>query len=414
LSAVALICLAAGGQPALAASYRDIYDFGNGPDGSGPYAALVADSEGRLYGTTYSGGAYGFGTVFRLTHPASGQGKWTEEILHSFNAADGDGPFAPVTLGSDGSVYGTTRYGGAGAGAGDVFKLSNTSGWPETILHSFFNGENGGEPQAGMVFGPGGLLYGTTSAFNINTYAELGTVFSVSATGSQTEFAVLHRFGKGSDGTGPSGLAPLPAPYGNSFVAATDSSSTGPYGSVFAETIPGSGGATESILYNFSASNGVGAPASAPLPGIGAIRNGLFGCAALGGSFGRGGCYSLLSTEGASFSESVLYSFGAQANDPQGSSIPGDEALVQLNTSGTLVGTSYNGGAYGGGTFFELDPPALVGGAWTEKVDVSFNPNIAGAGYGPLGATLRIGPSFYGSLSAGGATGNGAIYEVSP
>ena len=93
---------------AWAAGYRVIYTFGPSPDGAGPGAGLTTDPQGRLYGTTVGGGAFGYGTVFRLTPPLSGKGQWTEEVLHSFTGgADGADPLASVTIGSDGTVYGT-------------------------------------------------------------------------------------------------------------------------------------------------------------------------------------------------------------------------------------------------------------------------------------------------------------------
>jgi uncharacterized repeat protein (TIGR03803 family) len=119
-----------------------LYSFGaNATDGVAPCAGLIMDSAGNLYGTTESGGANGLynGTVFKISRAG------TETILHSFgaNATDGVAPYAGLIMDSAGNLYGTTEFGGASeigggtvsAGAGTVFKI-DTAG-TETILHSF-------------------------------------------------------------------------------------------------------------------------------------------------------------------------------------------------------------------------------------------------------------------------------------
>ena len=104
-----------------------LWSFGNGMDGANPIAGVARDTKGNLYGTTEYGGAHGYGTVFELT--SSG----TEKILWSFrNGTDGANPIAGVVLGKTGNIYGTTSNGGA-YGSGTVFKV--TLSGRETILH---------------------------------------------------------------------------------------------------------------------------------------------------------------------------------------------------------------------------------------------------------------------------------------
>jgi uncharacterized repeat protein (TIGR03803 family) len=310
-------------SPAGASSYADIYSFDAPGDGASPSGSLVMDSQGRLYGTTYAGGAYGDGTVFRLTKPASGNGEWTEEILHSFNYTDGAEPEAGVTLGSDGSVYGTTYVGGAAkylgctAGCGVVFKLSNTAGWPLTELHHFREGRQGGEPSTPLLFGSDGLLYGTTSyVANATTYAGTGTVYSVSPQGSQTEYQLVHVFGKGADGVGPVGLTVVPPSaftnFFNGFVGATYRTTSNFLGLIFAEQLQPGGQDTETVLYTFQAEPDVSEPLASPTLGIGSIKHALFGTCAAGGTHGIGGVYSLMPNGSRSVAESVLYDFGDQ------------------------------------------------------------------------------------------------------
>ena len=121
-----------------------LHSFGNGTDGTRPYAGLIFDAAGNLYGTTTEGGTYRDGTVFELT-PTAGGG-WTETVLHSFNFNGTDGvlPNAGLIFDATGNLYGTTYYGGAGGGCqpdgcGTVFELTPTAdgGWTEQVLFSF-------------------------------------------------------------------------------------------------------------------------------------------------------------------------------------------------------------------------------------------------------------------------------------
>ena len=126
-----------------------------GTDGQIPYAGLIQGSDGNFYGTTYFGGANGFGTVFKVT--PSG----TETVLYSFaGGSDGEHPYAGVIQGSDGNFYGTTYQGGA-SGYGTVFKL--TPSGTETVLYSFAGGSSdGANPEAGLIQGSDGNFYGNT------------------------------------------------------------------------------------------------------------------------------------------------------------------------------------------------------------------------------------------------------------
>jgi uncharacterized repeat protein (TIGR03803 family) len=137
----------------------------NGKDGHHPYASLILDTDGNLYGTTTLGGAQGQGTVFELT-PKEG-GSWAEKVLHTFRLSrtDGNSPEAGVILDASGNLYGTTFYGGSKS-AGTVFELTSRAGgsWAENILHNFsYNGEGGNLPAASLIFDASGNLYGTTT-----------------------------------------------------------------------------------------------------------------------------------------------------------------------------------------------------------------------------------------------------------
>jgi uncharacterized repeat protein (TIGR03803 family) len=184
-------------------AFKGIHSFNNnGHDGTDPLAALTLDAAGNLYGTTYAGGAHTYGVVFQLT-PGS-NGTWTEKILHTFNAGnghDGAAPDAPIVIDSNGNLFGTTSGGGKDRFYGVVFELTlNLSGkWQETILHSFTDGSDGGEPNAGLTLDASGNLYGTGV-----TGGHSGVVFKETlGTNGKWKHSVVHDFANGSDGSRP-------------------------------------------------------------------------------------------------------------------------------------------------------------------------------------------------------------------
>lgn len=140
---------------------------GENGDGDGPLAALTMGPGGEFYGTTAAGGTIGYGTVFQLSPPAALGGPWTETVLYNFGPSpDGNLPAAPLIIGANGELYGTTSIGGSTAcyrGCGTVFKLtSHTNTWTESTLYSFQNTPSDGYyPTTGVVLGKDGPLYGT-------------------------------------------------------------------------------------------------------------------------------------------------------------------------------------------------------------------------------------------------------------
>jgi uncharacterized repeat protein (TIGR03803 family) len=134
-----------------------LYQFTGGDDGSQPAAALLRDSAGNLYGSTTEGGQHGFGgTVFELSPAAGG---WNFSVLYSF--VRGEGPWAPLTMDAVGNLYGTTYNGGL-FNFGTIFELSpSAGGWTHNALHDFTGGTDGGEPISIVLIGPDGALYGT-------------------------------------------------------------------------------------------------------------------------------------------------------------------------------------------------------------------------------------------------------------
>jgi uncharacterized repeat protein (TIGR03803 family) len=172
-----------------------IYSFTGGADGDLPYAGIIQTSDGNFYGTTFEGGVYASGTIYRLT-PAG-----TLTVLYNFcveiGCADGEGAVAALLQASDGNFYGTTE-GGGNAGAGTFFRL--TSDGTYTSLFSFcgqFLCDAGTQPLGALVEASDGNFYGTTSIGG--PYYYYGTVFEITPAGVLT---TLHNF-HGRDGTAP-------------------------------------------------------------------------------------------------------------------------------------------------------------------------------------------------------------------
>lgn len=136
-----------------------LYSFPNSADGSNPLGQVVFDAAGNLYGACQSGGSGGGGTVFELS-PSGGD--WTYHVLYSFTG-NGDGPIGTVLLDAAGNLYGTTHGEGA-YGFGSIFKLTRTNGqWTYTDLHDFTGGDDGANPVGGVSTDANGNLYGTTT-----------------------------------------------------------------------------------------------------------------------------------------------------------------------------------------------------------------------------------------------------------
>lgn len=183
---------------------------GPGPDGFGPDAALIFDSAGNLYGTTVGGGTHNHGgsggTMFELSPTSSGE--WTETILHDCigNGTDANRPLSGLIFDAAGNLYGTTEFGSSNF-AGNVFELAPSGGdWTLTALHAFGTGFDGRYPLAGLVFDASGNLYGTSG---YGGEFGKGIVFKLSPTSTGWAETILHTFGSGTDGAYPAGALVL-------------------------------------------------------------------------------------------------------------------------------------------------------------------------------------------------------------
>jgi uncharacterized repeat protein (TIGR03803 family) len=388
------------GMPAVAQTETVLHNF-NGNHGASPRSNLVFDAAGNLYGTTITGGTFNFGTVFELT-PDIGGG-WTEMALHSFNenGKDGTYPNGGLIFDGSGNLYGTTISGGA-ANVGTMFELAPQTGggWTEKILHGF-NGTDGIEPFASLIFDGAGNLYATTvggGAFNHGTVFEL----KPKAGGGWTE-RILRQLAANSDGDQPHGAVILDAAgnlYGTALAGGSDH-----VGTVF-ELTPSSGQWTETLLHTFMSRHRTdGDEPYATL--IFDAEGNLYGTSSHGGASNYGTVFELTPATGGGWTMNILYSF-------KNNGIDGFNcyAGLVLDGAGNLYGTTSAGGAFNGGTVFELTP--VAGGGWSETILHSFGSSGEDGLY-PQGALiLDAAGNLYGTTSFGGTHHDGTVFEIKP
>src|SRR5579862_213585 len=387
-----------------AKGFNVLYRFcsqANCSDGLWPYAGLVADSSGNLYGTTGAGGAtcrlYGCGTVFKLAPDGS------ETVLHQFAASyDGSGPYGGLIMDRKGNLYGTTATGGSTGcggidyGCGTVFRIN--SGGKEKIVYAFGGNSDGAYPLARVVADAQGNLYGTTSDGGGGTqcivqFGGCGTVFEVTAAGVETK---LYGFAGGSDGANPqaglirdkSGNLFGTTAAGGNTTACNQGVSPG-CGVVFELTA----GGTEKPLYAFQGGNDGWSPVADLIEDK---AGNLYGTTEAGGSTtacnGVGcGIVFAIAPDG---TETILHDF-AGGNDGAHPA-----AGLILDGKGNLYGTTSANGAGGYGTVFKLEP----GGKF--KVLNSFTDG--NNGYSPVADLLMVGGELYGTTEFG----DGTVFEL--
>jgi len=373
-----LVPILAAARLARARTFTLLHSFaGNEKDGAYPYAGLISDGTGNLYGTTQYGGSFNYGVVFKVN--TSGK----ETVLHTFKGgvADGAYPFASLSRDATGNLYGTAAYGGS-SGNGVVFKVS-TSG-QETVLYSFAGGTTDGcNPYGGVIRDAAGNLYGTTEFCGTSGY---GTVFRVDAKGSET---VVHNFA-GTDGAHPLWTSLRLDASGNLY-GVTPEGGTSNEGVVYELTSSG----TLTVLHNFA---GGTADGCSPLGAPAMDKTGnLYGTAELCGSSGKGIVWKLNSDH----TETVLHNFNGLKED---GAYPGGG--VTLDTQGNLYGDTEGGDASGYGTVYELKKNGTI---------TLLHSFTGQDGQLPFGNVSRdIAGNLYGTTFAGGRAGYGTVWKVGP
>ena len=329
-----------------------LYSFTGGADGGQPSGGLIFDTSGNLYGTTNFGGnencSQGCGTVFTLTPSSSG---WSETVLYTFSGgSDGGEPYARLLFDAAGNLYGTTLLGGninsvCSTGCGTVFKLTHaSSGWTENVLYAFTGAADGASPYDGLASDRAGNLYGTASAGGTSAS---GVVFQLAPGSSGWTENVLHAFRGGNDGKYSYGDIILDAA-GNLYGTAFQGGGRG-FGVVFELTPNTHGGWLERVLHRFG-----NAPSANPVAGLVMDTAGnLYGTTLAGGtqtSCGTacGTLFKLSVVPGGSWTYKAIHVFGQGADGyhPSGDLI--------LDPAGNMYGTTQAGGAQGSGLVFEI------------------------------------------------------------
>ncbi len=381
-------------QAAQAQTFTVLYSF-QGSDGDEPRAGVIRDSAGTLYGTTYSGGDYGYGVVFKIDKPGK------ETVLYSFTGGmDGANPYGGLVLGADGNLYGTTETGGYpdcihDYGCGTVFKIDTQGQY--SVLYRFGAMPDGSFPDyVTLLPDNAGNLYGTTASggdSNCNPGWGCGTVFKLDKAGRET---ILHTF-RGTeqvDGAYPyAGL--VPDKYGNLYGTTSEGGAPGcsrGCGTVFKVNRAGK----ETVLHRFS-----GWPiSSGPVAAVIRDDNGnLYGV--LGGyTPGNGELFKLNKRN----QETVLYSFA------YGDGFPGFGAGLLRDAKGNLYGTTIEGNNYEG-TVFKLDRSGTMTilHAFSGRADGGF----------PMGTLIMDEKgNLYGIARDGGNSGCysgcGVVFEITP
>ena len=364
--------------------YTILHKFGVASgDGVQPAAELI-NVNGTLYGTTFKGGSYNGGTVFSIT--PSGQ----ETVLHSFGGPNDDGlwPVAAL-LNVNGTLYGTTEYGGA-LDSGTVFKI--TPSGAETVIHSFgidsrYHISNGSVPLAGLI-NVNGTLYGTTvngGRHSCNTgYYSCGTVFSITTSGKYT---LLHSFGSHLRGH-LDGALPVAALLNvdGTLYGTTSQGGDLRSGTIFSITPAGQ----YNIVYNFG--NGGSNPMSALID----VNGTLYGTTVSGNNENISGTVFGVTTDG---TEKLFFGFA-------GSGSNGSQPVAGLiDVKGVLYGTTTMGGVNNVGTVFGITTDG------TEKVVHSFS---NASGKNPVAGLLAVGGMLYGTTYGVEARPHGNVYSLKP
>ncbi len=392
--------------PAEAQTFSLLHTFIGGADGSQPQAGLTMDRFGNLYGTTSTAGA-GYGTVFKLTHSGSG---WVESTLYTFQGGvDGAMPLARVVFGPDGTLYGTTIYGGSGGGT--VFNLrppatfcrSILCPWTKTVLYRFMGGTDGSEPEYGdLTFDAAGNIYGTASrgGTGCSPYGGCGVVFKLSRSGGGWTESVLFAFAHGVGQTPTSGVIFDSAGnlYGTLLYGGTNGR-----GMVY-ELTPSGSGWTQAPLYSF----GVWPAGGNPYGGLVFDQQGnLYGTTFNGGD--GGGTVYELQPMGGNWTFTTLYSLPVSQGPFDGPTI---------DSSGNLYATTEGGGVNSIGNVFELSPGA---DGWTYSDLHDFNYQHLEQGFYPIGGVvLDAHGNLYGTTASGGnmgpncGEGCGVVWEITP
>ncbi|HEY6327619.1 MAG TPA: choice-of-anchor tandem repeat GloVer-containing protein [Candidatus Cybelea sp.] len=358
--------------------YKVIFRFGGKATGASPGAGPI-ELTGTLYGETSAGGANNHGTVFSLTTAGK------ERVLHSFKGgSDGAAPGYGSLIDVGGTLYGTTQNGGDSKNNGTVFKI--TTAGVEKTLYRFKGGKDGANPIAALV-AVSGKLYGTTQ--NGGSSGN-GTVFSIATSGVEK---VLYSFKGGSDGANPTArLTDVSGTLYGTTKNGGGGCSTG-CGTVFSVSTTGS----EDVLHAF---RGAPSDGATPTGGLTDVNGTLYGTTQYAGKVQSNVPYGTVFKITTSGQEKLLHTFIYRDGEN-----PSYGNLTDV--SGTLYGSTPNGGPNGFGVVFKIS----TSGA--EKILYSFKAGKDGAN--PYAGPVAMSGKLYGTTQAGGGPASaGTAFTILP
>jgi hypothetical protein len=413
-----LILLAAPAAIGQTARFAQVHDF-NGMDGNYPIGTLIMDASGNFYGVTHWGADdnYSCGSVFKLT-PTSGGTAWRVTVLHKFSGAQSDcNPWAGLVIDGNGNLYGTADE---TLGFGAVYELSPTSGgaWSYSVIYQFMGGTDGSVPTGKLILDAAGNLYGTTSIGD-----NAGSVFELSpSTSGEWNETVLYNFSGpgGSDGANPAAGLIFDAAgnlYGTTQNGGNTTgicATTSGCGVVFKLAPNGSGGWTEFVIHTFSGLDGAFPQADLTMDASG----NLYSMTYAGGNInachiGPSGCgvaFELSHNNSGGWTYHQLNVFqpgSAGSRGGAGGAYP--YAGLTFDSAGNLWGTTTLGGLapYYAGVVFKLSPNAT--GPWTETIVHAFD--MISGGFGANSSiTFNAAGKAFGTTAAGGALNRCTFY----
>jgi uncharacterized repeat protein (TIGR03803 family) len=396
-----------------AGTFKVLHSFKCGADGCGSYAGVTLDAAGNVYSAPL-GGANNAGIIVKLTQLAGG--RWNYQVLHTLTYSEGDVPFAGVTLDPSGNIYGTAR--GGGHDSGTVFELipGGPTSWSASVLYNFCS-EGGGyctdgaDPFDGPILDKAGSLYGTTRDGGANGG---GVAFELAPGAAGWTETVLYSFCPQNDCSG--GAAPYAGlifdAAGNLYGANEGGGAPtcpGGCGTIF-ELSPGSGGKwNETLLHSFNGTDGAGPYAGVVFDASGNLYGAAFHGAGYCNSLGCGTLFKLTHGADGKWKYRVLHRF------PNGNDGANPNGPLVLDKAGNLYGTTQYGGGSGKcpagcGVVFKLSPGKK--GSWTYSVLHRFTGGADG-GEPWIGPTIDSKGNLYGTTMFGG-TGGGVVFELTP
>jgi uncharacterized repeat protein (TIGR03803 family) len=346
--------------------------------------ALSQGTNGLLYGAMTSGGSNGYGTIFSINTNGTG---YTQ--LHALSTLEGEYPSATLFQGSNGVLYGVAPQGGT-SNAGTVFRL-NLNGSGFQVLHSFTNSPDGAVP-ASVIQGIDGVLYGTTANGGISN---AGIVFSLTTNGNN--YAILRAFTNSPDGSGPEANL-IQGKDGMLYGTTVFGGTAYIYGgTLFRINTNGNG---YQVLHNFPTVGGDGINPDGLIQGSDGL---LYGVVGNSGAFGNGMVFKT-DTNGGGYT--VIFGFTNSPPDGRDPVSP----LVEAG-DGAFYGTADHGGAYDQGTVFRLAPPLMLsaqfssGGntntavlswpAWASDYGLRTSPTLSNTLWSAMAPPVAAGGKFF-------------------